>query len=101
MIKEKTLQNLEMVGLESKLSRYPKELSVGEQQRVGIARAFCFDSNTYLMDECFQNLDFSLALNIASVIFPLLKRAGKTVVWVSHNKELVSQYADKICFLQN
>ena len=87
---------LELAGLSDKENRFPSELSGGERQRAAFARAFCYKSNVILMDEPFQNLDEGLKKNLASVFFKMLEEDRRTVVWVSHDKELAKQYAKQI-----
>jgi len=80
---------LKIVGLEEKASRYPKQLSGGEQQRVVIARSLVHRPKILLADEPTGNLD---TLN-ASDIIDLLRRInefGTTVVLVTHNREIVN-----------
>jgi cell division transport system ATP-binding protein len=88
-IREIVPQVLKIVGLEEKASRYPKQLSGGEQQRVVIARSLVHRPKILLADEPTGNLD---TLN-ASDIIDLLRRInefGTTVVLVTHNREIVN-----------
>ncbi len=88
-IREIVPQVLKIVGLEEKASRYPKQLSGGEQQRVVIARSLVHRPKILLADEPTGNLD---TLN-ANDIIDLLRRInefGTTVVLVTHNREIVN-----------
>ncbi len=82
-------QVLNIVDLEGKYDRYPRELSGGEKQRVAIARALIHRPKVLLADEPTGNLD---ALNTKDIIDLLLKinEFGTTVVMVTHNKEVVN-----------
>ena len=87
---------LELAGLSDKAERFPSELSGGERQRAAFARAFCYKSNVILMDEPFQNLDENLKKSLASVFFKMLEEDRRTVIWVSHDKELAKAYSKTI-----
>ena len=93
--KEKVLRILRIMELEDKIKRFPGQLSGGERQRTAFARALCYDFDVLLLDEPFQNLDYLLAERIAEKVFAFLQEEKKTVVWVSHKKELTDRYARK------
>jgi cell division transport system ATP-binding protein len=88
-IKQIVPQVLNIVDLDDKFNRYPRELSGGEKQRVAIARALIHRPKVLLADEPTGNLD---ALNTKDIIDLLLKinEFGTTVVMVTHNKEVVN-----------
>ncbi|MBS4162633.1 ATP-binding cassette domain-containing protein, partial [Klebsiella pneumoniae] len=86
----RVIELLDYVGLEDKLSAYPKELSGGEAQRVATARALINDPDCILADEPTGSLDEESE----QIIFDLLSdlhRRGKTIIIVTHNKELAEQ----------
>jgi cell division transport system ATP-binding protein len=82
-------QVMKIVGLESKMDRYPFEVSGGEQQRATIARALVHRPKILLADEPTGNLD---SLNAHEIIELLLRinKFGTTVVLVTHNREIVN-----------
>lgn len=79
---------LELVGLEGRESRFPNELSGGEQQRVAIARALINDPAILFADEPSGNLDSRTKEEIHRLFFDLRDRLGQTVVIVTHDPSL-------------
>lgn len=86
---------LEKVGLTGKGSRYPSELSGGEQQRVAIARAFVADVPYLLADEPTGNLDEANARKIMDLINVLHKETWNTIVMITHDSG-IAKNADTI-----
>ena len=78
---------LALVGLEPALfrARMPRELSGGQRQRVGIARALAADPPTLLLDEPFGALDPLTRAELQGEFAALVRRLGKTVVFVTHD----------------
>ena len=88
-------QVLKLVGLESKMHRYPAQVSGGEQQRAVIARALVHHPKILLADEPTGNLD---SINAADIINLLEKinKFGTTVILVTHNKEIVNSLRRRV-----
>lgn len=78
---------LSLVSLKGYEKRYPHELSGGQQQRIAIARAIAPKPKLLLLDEPFSNLDAHLHEQIRSDLREILKEAGITSVFVTHDKE--------------
>ncbi len=99
-IKNIVPQVLKIVGLESKMHRYPKEISGGEQQRAAIARALVHRPKILLADEPTGNLD---SINAEEIIQMLLKinKFGTTVVLVTHNREIVNRLKKRVIAIDN
>jgi putative ABC transport system ATP-binding protein len=90
-----TLDILDRVGLSDKAGRYPSDLSGGEQQRVGIARAFVKDAPFLLADEPTGNLDEKTAESIMSIFSELSREHKVTTVMITHDHHIAS-FADRI-----
>ena len=86
---------LDAMGLGARATHRPKELSGGEQQRVAIARALANDPALLLADEPTGNLDSRTSRDIMTRIKAINERDGKTVVMVTHDASLASQYAHR------
>ena len=94
---------LNMVGLEPKKyrKRNPSELSGGEAQRIGIARALAADPKIILMDEPFSALDPITRASLQEDVKKLQKQINKTIVFVTHDIEEAFLLGDKICIIQD
>ena len=93
---------LGLVGLEASLAgRDPRTLSVGQQQRVSIARALAMEPETLLMDEPTSALDEGSRDTIEALILDLKLRLGLTIVLVSHALDQVERVADRVAVLRD
>ncbi len=77
---------LHLVGLEGSENRFPHELSGGQQQRVALARALAPRPQLLLLDEPFSNLDVDLRERLAHEVRGILKAAGATALFVTHDQ---------------
>jgi putative ABC transport system ATP-binding protein len=93
--REAALHLLEEVGLADRATSYPDQLSGGEQQRVAVARALAHDPLLVLADEPTGNLDLETGLQVLEILDRLTRRAGKTLVMVTHSPEVVG-LADRV-----
>jgi osmoprotectant transport system ATP-binding protein len=88
---------LERVGLDAKLAgRYPAQLSGGEQQRVGVARALAADPPILLMDEPFSAVDTIVRYELQREILRLQAELHKTIVFVTHDIDEAVRLADRV-----
>src|ERR1700742_2720851 len=88
---------LERVGLDVKLAtRYPAQLSGGEQQRVGVARALAADPLILLMDEPFSAVDPIVRHELQREILRLQAELHKTIVFVTHDVDEAIRLADRV-----
>ena len=97
--RERALKAIDMVGMDGFESAYPKELSGGMCQRVGIARALVVDPEIMLMDEPFSALDVLTAENLRSDLVTLWmekKTNIKNILLVTHNMEEAVLFANRI-----
>ena len=84
--RERVAEVLELVGLAGEQQRYPHELSGGQQQRVALARAMAPAPQLLLLDEPFSNLDVDLRERLAHEVRAILKAAGATALFVTHDQ---------------
>ena len=82
---------LERVGLGDRAHHYPAQLSGGEQQRVGLARAFANEPKILMADEPTGNLDAETGHNVIDLMVELNQQEGTTLLLVTHDTELASR----------
>ena len=92
---------LQLVNLdpEKYCNRYPDELSGGEQQRVGVARALATNPNYILMDEPFAALDAITREALQNEIIALKEKINKTIIFVTHDINEAFRLADRIAIM--
>lgn len=89
---------LQLMDLQGKGHRYPPELSGGEQQRVGLARALVNNPPLIIADEPTGNVDHQMAHDIIQLLTQINEK-GTTVLMVTHEHELVQQFGHRIITL--
>jgi cell division transport system ATP-binding protein len=99
-IRAKVPEVLGLVGLSSKMSHMPDELSGGEQQRVSIARAFVNHPPILICDEPTGNLDPDTSVGIMQLLYRI-NRTGTTVVMATHDREMVDKMRRRVIALDN
>jgi cell division transport system ATP-binding protein len=98
-IRRKVPEILRLVGLQAKIHNYPDELSGGEQQRVGIARAFVNHPPLLLADEPTGNLDPITSIGIMQLLYRI-NRTGTTVLVVTHDRDMVDKMRRRVIALE-
>ena len=100
-IHTKVIELLKLVGLDPEgfINKYPNELSGGEQQRVGVARALVMDPDVILMDEPFSALDPITKSQLQDEIFNIQQNFKKTIIFVTHDMDEALKLGDKICIM--
>jgi len=81
------------------LDRYPAKLSGGQRQRVAVARALAVEPAVLLMDEPLSNLDALLRLEMRAELKSVLKEAGTTTLYVTHDQTEAMGLADRIAVM--
>lgn len=92
---------LELVGLPAELGRrYPAQLSGGQAQRVGVARALAADPPVMLMDEPFSAVDPVVRGQLQSELLHLQSNLGKTIVFVTHDIDEAVRLGDRVAVMR-
>ncbi len=98
--KERAEYYLEMMGMADRMSHKPDELSGGQKQRVAIARALCNNPSIILADEPTGALDSETGRTIMDIFHKLNYEQGKTIVLITHSKELAEE-TERIVTIQD
>ena len=99
-IKRRVPHVLNLVGLQDKAKKKITDLSGGEQQRVGLARAIANRPAMIIADEPTGNLDPGTALDIMNLLRSINLR-GTTVLVATHNREIVDRFKKRVLYLEN
>ncbi len=96
---ERIKSMIELTGLQGLEERYPYQLSGGQQQRVALARALTPSPLIVLFDEPFASIDPDLRSRMRTDLKLILKKAGVTAVFVTHDQEEAFLIADRIAVM--
>ena len=99
--KNRVIDCLKFVGLESLLEKYPSQLSGGQKQRVAIARALANEPQVLLCDEPTSSLDPNTTAEILGVLENINRSLGVTIVIVSHEMEVIKSICTKVTVMAN
>lgn len=97
---ERALEALDQVGLAAYAQSFPRELSGGMQQRVGLARGLAVDPEILLMDEAFSALDPLIRTEMQDELLKLQAKVKRTVVFISHDLDEAMRVGDRIAIME-
>ncbi len=100
-VKERVPYFLSLVELEDKANQFPGQLSGGEKQRVCLARALINKPEIIIADEPTGNLDPELSFDIMDLLVRINQVTGRTVIVVTHEKELVNHFNKRVVLIEN
>jgi iron(III) transport system ATP-binding protein len=98
---ERVKEVIALVNLKGYEERYPNELSGGQQQRVALARALTRRPVVVLLDEPFSNLDADLRVHMRMEVRRIIKEAGATAVFVSHDQKDALAISDRVVVMKD
>jgi len=101
LMKERTEEMLELVGLKEYRDYYPKQLSISMLQRTVIGRAFATYPELLLMDEPYGQLDLDLRFKLEDDLIRLWEKTKTTVIFITHNVEEAVYLGQRIMVLTN
>jgi len=97
---ERARDALSQVGLQGWEGHYPKQLSGGMQQRVGLARGLAVDPDIILMDEAFSALDPLIRTEMQDELLTLQENSDRTIVFISHDLDEALRIGDRIAIME-
>jgi len=99
-IRRQVPQMLELVGIPNEGAKYPHEISIGEQQRVAVARAIVNNPAVLIADEPTGNLDPDTGWEIMRLL-EQINRRGTTVIMVTHSKDIVNAMGKRVIAIKD
>ena len=100
-IQKKVEPLLDLVGLKDRADHYPSQLSGGQKQWVGIARALASDPKVLLCDEATSALDPQTTESILNLLRDINKRLHITIVMITHQMNVVKEICDRVAVIEN
>lgn len=99
LIKERTEEIIESLGLQEVRHAYPRELSASLEQRVVIGRSFALHPDLLLMDEPYAQMDIKVRYYLEDQVIKLWQKTGSTVLFITHNIEEAVYLSEKCLIL--
>lgn len=99
--KERVQSVIDSFGLADLITQYPRQLSGGQQQRVALARILVSAPDVLLLDEPFSALDHHLRFQMEEEVRQVIRDFGKTVIFVSHDRDEVFRMTDQIAVMND
>ncbi len=99
--RQRARETLQLVGLNGWEDAYPRQLSGGMQQRVGLARALTVDSDILLMDEAFSALDPLIRRDMQRELMQLQQKMKKTIIFITHDLAEALELGDRIVLMKD
>ncbi len=97
-VRQRAKEIAERVGIGDKLGRYPRRLSQGERQRVGVCRAVLTEPKLLFADEPTGNLDPANRERVLDILFDYVKQSGTTLLTVTHDHEILHRFERVVDF---
>lgn len=102
LFRQQALELLQMVGLDAgALTRYPREFSGGQRQRLCIARALASFPRFLVLDEPISSLDLTIQTEMLKLFRDLKQRFNLTYIFISHNLAVIKHIATSVMIMQN
>ncbi|TLZ81881.1 MAG: ABC transporter ATP-binding protein [Methanobacteriota archaeon] len=98
---ERISEMLDLVHLQGKENRFPRELSGGERQRVALARALCVGPKILLLDEAFGSLDATMRTQVVQEVRSIIRRQKVTTLFITHDQEEAFMFARRMIVLND
>jgi len=92
---------IDLVHLEGKENRLPRQLSGGEKQRVALARALCVGPKILLLDEAFGALDATMRTQVVQEVRAIIRRQKVTTLFITHDQEEAFMFARRMIVLND
>ncbi len=99
--KNKTKELIKSFHLEGLEAHYPSQLSGGQKQRCALARMIASEPQIIMLDEPFSALDSYLRWQLEQEVTAVIKKFGKTVLFVSHDRDEVYRISDKVVVIDH
>ncbi len=99
--RERAMEMLRIVGLESRAKAYPAQLSGGQRQRVAIARALSMNPKVLLCDEATSALDPKITEEILTLLKEINQKMGLTIVIITHEMSVVEKICDRVAIIDS